>query len=82
MTCAGGEGIIATRRQHGGTNYFCLARRGLAMPTAGRIHSSRQLTGLHLLALAVKRGEKLAAFDQETPLSAIGAAGAENLCVT
>ena len=46
-----------------------------------RLHSSRQLTGLYLLALAVKRDGKLATFDQAIPLSAVRNARAENLCV-
>ena len=46
-----------------------------------RIHSSRQLTDLYLLALAVKHGGKLATFDQGIPLSAVRVAKAENLCV-
>ena len=46
-----------------------------------RLHSSRQLTDLYLLALAVKRDGKLATFDQGIPLSAVRKAKAENLCV-
>ena len=48
---------------------------------AGRIHSSRQLTDLYLLALASQRGGRLATFYQGIPLSTVPAAKAENLCV-
>jgi toxin-antitoxin system PIN domain toxin len=46
-----------------------------------RLHSSRQLTDLYLLALAAKHGGRLATFDQGIPRSAVRAAGAGNLCV-
>lgn len=46
-----------------------------------RLHSSRQLTDIYLLALATKRGGRLATFDQGIPLSAIPLARPENLCV-
>ena len=46
-----------------------------------RIHSSRQLTDLYLLALAVKRGGRLATFDKGIPVSAARSAKMENLCV-
>ena len=48
---------------------------------AGRIHSSRQLTDLYLLALAVNHRGRLVTFDQGIPLSAVHHAGAANLCV-
>jgi toxin-antitoxin system PIN domain toxin len=48
---------------------------------AERMHSSRQLTDLYLLALAVKHGGMLATFDRGIPLSAVRAAKPENLCV-
>jgi uncharacterized protein len=44
-----------------------------------RIHTSRQITDLYLLALAVTRGARLATFDQGVPLSAAPGAVAENL---
>ncbi len=46
-----------------------------------RVHSSRQLTDIYLLALAVKRGGKLATFDQGIPLSTVRSAKAEHLFV-
>ena len=49
--------------------------------TAERMHSSRQLTDLYLLALAAKRGGRLATFDQGIPASAVSAGKSENLCV-
>ena len=49
--------------------------------TAERIHSSRQLTDLYLLALASKHDGKLATFDKGIPISAVGVAKVENLCV-
>lgn len=36
-----------------------------------RLHGSRQLTDLYLVALAVKHGGKLATFDKSIPLSAV-----------
>ena len=49
--------------------------------TAERIHSSRQLTDLYLLALATQHAGKLATFDQAIPISAVSAAKAESLWV-
>ena len=49
--------------------------------TAERIHSSRQLTDLYLLALAGKHAGKLATFDQAIPISAVCDAKVESLCV-
>ena len=49
--------------------------------TAERMHSSRQLTDLYLLALAAKHGGRLATFDQGIPLSAVRVARPENLCL-
>ena len=48
---------------------------------AERIHTSRQLTDLYLLALATKHAGKLATFDMGVPLSAVCAAKAESLCI-
>jgi len=48
---------------------------------AERLHSSRQLTDLYLLALAAAHGGRLATFDQGIPISAASAAKTENLCV-
>ncbi|MEO6626026.1 MAG: TA system VapC family ribonuclease toxin [Burkholderiaceae bacterium] len=44
-----------------------------------RIHSSRQLTDLYLLALAVKNGGRLVSFDLRIPLSAVPGAQEKNL---
>jgi toxin-antitoxin system PIN domain toxin len=46
-----------------------------------RIHSSRQLTDLYLLALAVKHQGRLVTFDRGIPTSSVRHAGAVNLCV-
>jgi predicted nucleic acid-binding protein len=46
-----------------------------------RIHGSRQVTDLYLLALASKHKARLATFDRAIPLSAVPAAKAENLAV-
>jgi predicted nucleic acid-binding protein len=48
---------------------------------AERIHSSRQLTDLYLLALASKHDGRLATFDKGIPISAVCVAKVENLCV-
>ena len=48
---------------------------------AERLHSSRQLTDLYLLALAAKHGGRLATFDQGISLSAVCIAKTGNLCV-
>jgi toxin-antitoxin system PIN domain toxin len=45
-----------------------------------RIHSSRQLTDLYLLALAVTHQGRLVTFDQGIALSAVPQAGPANLC--
>jgi len=47
---------------------------------AERIHSSRQLTDLYLLALAVAHQGRLVTFDHGIPLSGVQNAKAENLC--
>ena len=49
--------------------------------TSERLHSSRQLTDLYLLALAAKHDGKLATFDQGIPISAVHTAKPENMCV-
>ena len=49
--------------------------------TAGRMHSSRQLTDLYLLAMAAGRGGKLATFDKGIPISTVCIAKAENLYI-
>lgn len=46
-----------------------------------RIHSSRQLTDLYLLALAVANGGRLVTFDRGIPISCVRNARAANLCV-
>lgn len=46
-----------------------------------RIHCSRQLTDLYLLALAISHQGRLVTFDEGIPLSAVLNAKAVNLCV-
>ena len=46
-----------------------------------RIHSSRQITDLYLLALAAKHDGRLATFDQGIPISIVSIAKIGNLCV-
>jgi len=48
---------------------------------ADRIHSSRHLTDLYLLALAAKHDGRLVTFDKGVPLSAVSNAKAANLCI-
>jgi toxin-antitoxin system PIN domain toxin len=48
---------------------------------ADRIHSSRQLTDLYLLALAVERGGRLVTFDRGIPISCVPGATTANLCI-
>jgi toxin-antitoxin system PIN domain toxin len=48
---------------------------------AARIHGSRQVTDLYLLALAAKNGARLATFDRSIPLSAAPNASTTNLLV-
>ena len=45
------------------------------------IHSSRQLTDLYLLALAVNHKGRLATFNEKIPLSAVYHAKSKNLCL-
>lgn len=45
------------------------------------IHSSRQLTDLYLLGLAVKHQGRLISFDQRIPLSAVHGAGPEHMVI-
>lgn len=46
-----------------------------------RIHGSRQLTDLYLLALAAKHGGRLVTFDQNIPISAVKTATRKSLLV-
>ncbi len=46
-----------------------------------RLHDSRAITDVYLLALAVKRQGFLATFDQAIPVSAVPGAAAAGLCV-
>jgi toxin-antitoxin system PIN domain toxin len=46
-----------------------------------RIHGSRQVTDLYLLALAVRHQGRLATFDKSIPVSAVPAASIKNLSV-
>jgi toxin-antitoxin system PIN domain toxin len=48
---------------------------------ASRIHSSRQLTDIYLTGLAVKRGGRLATFDQGISLSTVKSASGDHLTV-
>ncbi|MEI7731049.1 MAG: TA system VapC family ribonuclease toxin [Verrucomicrobiota bacterium] len=48
--------------------------------TAERIHSSRQLTDLYLLALAVEHHGRLVTFDHGIPLSSVPNAKPAHLC--
>jgi hypothetical protein len=48
---------------------------------AHRIHGSRQVTDLYLLALAVHRGGRFATFDGTVPISAIRGAEKRHLVV-
>ena len=48
---------------------------------AERIHGSRQVTDLYLLALAARHNGRLATFDTAIPISAVRTAKAGNLCV-
>ena len=48
---------------------------------AERIHGSRQLTDLYLLALATQHAGRLATFDQAIPISAVCGVKVESLCV-
>jgi toxin-antitoxin system PIN domain toxin len=47
---------------------------------ADRIHSSRQLTDLYLLAMAVVHQGRLVTFDQGIPISGVRNAKSANLC--
>jgi len=58
-----------------------ISLRDNAIFTTERIHSSRQITDLYLLALAAKHSGKLATFDQGIPISAARNAKTENLSV-
>ncbi len=58
-----------------------LSIRDDAIFSAERIHSSRHLTDLYLLALAVKHGGKLATFDTGIQVSTVRNAKAGNLSV-
>jgi predicted nucleic acid-binding protein len=45
------------------------------------LHSSRRITDIYLLGLAVNHGGRLATFDQSVPLSPVLQAGSPHLCV-
>ena len=49
--------------------------------SSDRIHGSRQITDLYLLALAVKHGGRLVTFDQNLSISAVKKVTADNLWV-
>ena len=46
-----------------------------------RLHSSRSITDIYLLGLAVKHEERLATFDEQIPISSVRGAKASNLCL-
>jgi hypothetical protein len=46
-----------------------------------RLHSSRLITDIYLLALATKHEGRLATFDEGIPVSAVCAATTSNLCM-
>jgi len=48
---------------------------------AEHLHGSRLLTDIYLLGLATNHGGRLVTFDQGIPLSAVGNARTENLCL-
>jgi len=48
---------------------------------ASRLHGPRQVTDAYLLALAASRGGRFVTLDHAVPLSAVAAAGPENLVV-
>ena len=58
-----------------------LSLRSESIFVTERIHGSRQLTDLYLLALAVKNEGKLATFDTGIPISAVRDARTGNLAV-
>lgn len=58
-----------------------LSLRDETIFAADRLHNSRQLTDIYLLALAVAHQSRLATFDQGIPLSGVHQAKSENLCV-
>jgi toxin-antitoxin system PIN domain toxin len=58
-----------------------LSLRDSTVFVAERMHSSRQLTDVYLLGLAVAHGGCLATFDQGVPLSVVSAAKNANLQV-
>jgi toxin-antitoxin system PIN domain toxin len=55
--------------------------RDKAIFSTDRIHGSRSLTDLYLLALATEHQGRLVTFDRGIPLSAVSLAKPENLCV-
>jgi toxin-antitoxin system PIN domain toxin len=55
--------------------------RNKAIFATDRIHSSRHLTDLYLLGLAVSRQGRLVTFDTKIPISAVNNAEERNLCV-
>jgi toxin-antitoxin system PIN domain toxin len=57
-----------------------LSLRDKKIFTAERIHSSRQLSDLYLLALAVEHQGRLVTFDQNIPTSSVHNVKSVNLC--
>jgi toxin-antitoxin system PIN domain toxin len=58
-----------------------LSLRNKEIFAADRLHSSRLITDIYLLALAIKHRGCLATFDQGIPISAVRGASSSNLCV-
>lgn len=51
-----------------------------AIFVTSRIHGSKLITDIYLLAIAVKHEGRLVTFDQGIPASTVRIAGPENLC--
>ncbi len=78
--------LVAMLGQSTATRFHAFWPDDLSVLDAGHfhhahIHSPRQLTGLYLLALAVRHGGRLVTFDQRIALSAVPQARAEHLVV-
>ena len=55
--------------------------RDPAIVSADRVHGTRQVSDLYLLALAVRHHGRLATFDRSVPISAVAAAAPAHLVV-
>ncbi len=74
---AGLKRFTASGHHHFWADDLSICDDGLFHLAAARGH--RQLTDLYLLALAVRRGGRLATFDRSIPLDAVTQAGPEHL---